>query len=69
MLMNYLYTAAEENRLATAAETEARRLRGLAAAEFWSAIASWARCAAGRLAHRTRAEAAALPQAKWSKEA
>ena len=62
--MNYLYTAAEENRLATAAETEARRLRGLAADEFWSAIASWARSAVSRLARRTRSEAAARPQAK-----
>ncbi len=62
--MNYLYTAAEENRLATAAETEARRLRALAAAEFWSAMASWACSAAGRLAHRARTQAAALPQAK-----
>jgi hypothetical protein len=64
MLMNYLYTSAEENRLATAAETEARRLRALAAAEFWSAIVSWAYSAAGRFAHRARAEAAALPHAK-----
>lgn len=62
--MNYLYTSAEENRLATAAETEARRLRALAAAEFWSAIASWTCSAIGRLARRTRAEAAARPQAK-----
>ena len=62
--MNYLYTSAEENRLATAAETEARRLRALAAAEFWSAIAHWARSAARRLARRTRTEAAARLQAK-----
>ena len=62
--MNYLYTAAEENRLATAAETEARRLRALAAAEFWSAVAGWACNAARRIAHRIRAEAAERRQAK-----
>ena len=50
--MNYLYTAAEENRLASAAETEARRLRALAAAEFWSTMVSWARGVARGLAHR-----------------
>jgi hypothetical protein len=64
MFMNYLYTAAEENRLATAAETEARRLRALAAAGFWSAIVNWACSVAGRPAHRTQVEAAARPQAK-----
>jgi hypothetical protein len=62
--MNYLYTSAEENRLATAAETEARRLRALAAAEFWSALVSWARSAARRLAHRAGPGAVAYPQAK-----
>jgi hypothetical protein len=64
MLMNYLYTAAEENRLATAAETEARRLRGLAAAEFWSTIAGWVSSAARRLAHRVGPGAVTRPQAK-----
>jgi hypothetical protein len=48
--MIYLYTAAEENRLADAAMAEARRLRGLAAAEFWSATARWVCSAAARLA-------------------
>jgi hypothetical protein len=57
--MNSLYTAAEENRLATAAMAEARRLRALAPGEFWSAIVSWACSAAGRLVRGP-----ARPQAK-----
>ena len=59
--MNYLYTAAEENRLASAAMAEARRLRALAPGEFWSAIAGWACTVAARLVrgllHRTRPQA------------
>lgn len=59
--MNSLYTAAEENRLASAAMAEARRLRALAPSKFWSAIAGWACSAAGRLVggllHRTHPQA------------
>jgi hypothetical protein len=66
--MNYLYTAAEENRLADAAVAEARRLRALAAAEFWSAVGRWVCSATVRLTHAMvrapRACAAAHPQAK-----
>ena len=57
--MNYLYTSAEENRLADAAMVEARRLRALAAAEFWSAVGRWASRLTRGLAHH-----APRPQAK-----
>ncbi|MBW8722591.1 MAG: hypothetical protein JF626_12200 [Polaromonas sp.] len=67
--MNYLYTAAEENRLVDAAVAEARRLRGLAAAEFWSSAARWVGRHTHGLVPRVGANAAARPQAKWSKEA
>jgi len=67
-LMNTLYTAAEENRLAAAAMAEARRLRALAPAEFWSAASRWACKAAGQLTRGlvgcVRTDGVARPQAK-----
>lgn len=66
--MNSVYTASEENRLAAAALAEARHLRALAPAAFWSALGRWAGSAAGRLtrslAHHGRPGAAVRPQAK-----
>lgn len=66
--MNSLYAAAEENRLAAAALAEARRLRTLAPAEFWSAASRWACRVAGQLTRGlvgcVRTDAAARPQAK-----
>jgi hypothetical protein len=66
--MNSLYTAFEENRLAAAAMAEARHLRALAPAEFWSAVGRWAGSAAGRLTRslvrQGRSGAAVRPQAK-----
>lgn len=62
--MNYLYTAAEEKRLADAAVAEARRLRALAVAEFWSAVARWVGRLTHSLSHRAWRGAAARPQAK-----
>jgi len=66
--MNSIYTASEENRLAAAAMAEARHLRALAPAEFWSAVGRWAASATGRLArgrmHRRRSGGAARTQAK-----
>jgi len=67
-LMNSTYTASEENRLATAAMAEARHLRSLAPAQFWSAVGRWAGSMAGRLArsmvHPGRPGATARRQAK-----
>jgi|GEM_PF-2079577 len=58
--MNSLYTAAEENRLAAAAMAEARRLRALAPARFWSVLGRLTR----GLVHPARPGAAVHPQAK-----
>lgn len=66
--MNPIYTAAEENRLAADAMAEARHLRGLAPAEFWSAVGQWACRMTDRLTRglvpRGQTDAAARPQAK-----
>jgi len=62
--MNPVYTASEERRLAAAAMAEARHLRALAPAEFWSAVGRWAARFMRGLGHH-----APRPQAKWSKEA
>lgn len=66
--MNSTYTASEENRLAAAAMAQARHLRALAPAQFWSSVGRWASSTAGRLArslmHRGRPGAATRPQAK-----
>jgi hypothetical protein len=63
-LMNPLYTFTEESRLTAAAMAEARHLRALAPAAFWSAARRWAGRLAHGLAHRAREDAAARPQAK-----
>lgn len=56
--MNPLYTAAEENRLAAAAMAEARYLRALAPAAFWSAVGRWAaRFTRGLVHHAPRPQA------------
>jgi len=66
--MNPAYTVSEENRLAAAAMAEARRLRALAPAEFWSAAGRWACRAAGWLTRGlvgcVRTDGATRPQAK-----
>lgn len=66
--MNSVYIASEENRLTAAAMAEARHLRALAPAQFWSTLGRWAGSAAGRLtrsrAHQGRSSAAVRPQAK-----
>ncbi|EJL80451.1 hypothetical protein PMI15_03842 [Polaromonas sp. CF318] len=58
--MNSLYTASEEKRLTAAAIAEARRLRALAPAEFWSVLGRLTR----GLVHPLRPGAAVRPQAK-----
>jgi hypothetical protein len=56
--MNSLYTATEENRLAAAAMAEARHLRALAPAEFWSTVGRWVvRLTRGLAHHAPRAQA------------
>lgn len=57
--MNPIYTASEERRLAAAAVAQARHLRALAPAAFWSAVGRWA----ARLT-RGLAQHAPRPQAK-----
>jgi len=59
-LMNSLYTAAEEKRLTAAAIAEARHLRAVAPAQFWSALGRLTR----GLVHPGRPGAATRPQAK-----
>lgn len=58
--MNSAYTASEENRLAAAAMAEARHLRALAPAQFWSVLGRLAR----GLVHAARPGAGIRPQAK-----
>jgi hypothetical protein len=58
--MNSVYTASEETRLAAAAMAEARHLRALAPAEFWSAAGRLMRS----LVRHGRSGAAVRPQAK-----
>ena len=66
--MNSRYTAIEERRLAAAAMAEARHLRALAPAAFWSAAGRWACRVTERLTHGlipcVQTDAAARPQAK-----
>lgn len=66
--MNSLYTAAEEHRLTAAAMAEARRLRALAPAAFWSAAGRWVCWATERLTRGlvrcVQADVVVQPQAK-----
>ena len=56
--MNAIYTASEERRLAAAAVAQARHLRALAPAEFWSAVGRWAtRLTRGLVHHAPRPQA------------
>lgn len=62
--MNLLYTPTEENRLTAAAMAEARHLRALAPAAFWSAARRWVGRLAHGLARRGHVDAAVRLQAK-----